>query len=228
MRVRRVAVIGAGTFGMSVAECLVEMGCEVIVADHDEEKVRNAATLVPRAVQIDVMDEEALKAAGIADVDAAVVAIGDEIDASVLATMLLKDLGVGFVVSKANSEVHGKLLQRCGADRIIFPEREVGVRVAHILQAPSVLDFIRVARGVAMVEIPVGPSFVGKTLQELAVRRSYGITVLAVKRAGEQDVPEDAVEIAGPETRLEMGDVVLVIGRDEKVQAFEEAMSAGR
>ena len=228
MRIRRVAVIGEGTFGMSVVERLVEIGCEVIVADHDAEKIRDAAALVARAVQIDAMDEEALKAAGIADVDAAVVAIGHEIDASVLATMILKDLGVGFVVSKANTEVHGKLLRRCGADRVIFPEREVGVRVAHILQAPTLLDYVRVARGVAMVEVPIGPSFVGKTLQELSVRRDYGVTVLAVKRAGEQDVPEDAVEVAGPDTRLETGDVVLAIGREDKVRAFEQAMSGSR
>lgn len=221
---RRVAVIGAGTFGMSVAERLVEIGCEVVVADHDEEKVREAAAVVPRAVQINVGDEQSLKAAGVADVDAAVVAIGDEIDASVLATMLLKDLGVGIVMSKANSEVHGKLLARCGADRVIFPEREVGIRVAHILQGPNVLDYIEVASGVALVELPVDDRLAGKTLKDTDIRRRFQITVLALKRPGEGLVPEDAVEIAGPDTLLEEGAIMLLIGREERLQAFEKTM----
>lgn len=221
---RRVAVIGAGTFGMSVAERLVEIGCEVLVADRDAEKVREAAELVSRAVQLDAMDEEALKGAGLADSDAAVIAIGDEIDASVLATMLIKDLGVGMVVCKANTDVHAKVLRRCGADRVIFPEREVGIRVAHILQAPQVLDYIELATGVAMIEMPVGPSFADHTIAELDVRRRFDVGIIAIKRTGEDLVPEDAVEIAGPDTRLETGDFMLLIGREDRLRAMEKAM----
>ncbi len=225
---RKVGVIGAGTFGMSVARCLVEIGCDVVVADRDPEKVREASDVVSRVVQIDAMDEEALKAAGLDNVDAAVVAIGDEIDASVLATMLLKDFGIELVVSKANSEVHGKVLKRCGADRVIFPEQEVGIRVAHIVEAPRVLDYIEVAAGVAMVEIEVGPGFSGKTLQELDLRKRFDVGVIAVKRTQEGLVPEDALEIAGPGTRLEAGDLMLVIGRDRQIAALQKAMGTAR
>ncbi|MGB9803711.1 MAG: potassium channel family protein [Desulfofundulus sp.] len=211
---KQFAVIGLGRFGSSVARTLARMGYDVLAVDTCEERVNAIADEVTYAVCVDAMDEQALKSLGLRNFDVVIVAIGQEVQSSILVTVMLKEMGVPRVVAKAVTELHGKVLQRVGADMVVFPERDMGVRVAHALVSKNIVDQINLSPDYSIIELVAPPEFVGKTLQESAMRREYGVTVLAIRRG------EEIIISPGARQVINEGDILVALGRNEKLRTL--------
>ena len=224
---KRFVIIGAGKFGSSVAITLSKMGCDVTVLDIDKEKVQRLSGMVSQAIQLDAMDDKALRSVGIEEADVAVVSIGQQMEASILITMMLKDMGVPKVVTKAISEIHGKVLSRIGSDRIVFPERDMGIKLANTLLSPTLSDYIEIAPGYDIIEVDTPKFLSGKTLQEARVRTKYGIDVIAIKKyvprlddSGETILEDDVTIVPTADTVVQEDDRLVVIGARETVNKF--------
>ncbi|PZE21329.1 potassium channel family protein [Paenibacillus xerothermodurans] len=211
-------VIGLGRFGSSLAKELIELGYEVLGLDKDEEAVDEMSEMLTHVVAADSTDEEVLRSLGIRNFDCAVVAIGDDIQASVLTVILLKDIGVKQVVAKALSELHGKVLEKIGADRVIFPERDMGIRVAHQLVSPNLLDYIELSRDYTIAELQVPKRLCGRSLKDLDPRARYGCSVVAINKKNSVIIAPTA------EDTLDDQDVMVVIGTNEQIESFENAV----
>lgn len=226
---RQFAVIGLGRFGYSVARTLVERGMEVLAIDNDPEKVQAVSDFVTLAVECDATDEKALRAAGIHNVDAAVVSIGENIEASILIVMTLIDMDIKEVIAKAVSPIHGKVLRNIGASRIVFPERDMAVRVATSLVTPATIEELELSPHYSIVEFPAPEVIVGKTLRESRLRSDFGVNVVAIRRKvplvredGETDFTEEWNVTPSPDERIEDGDVLVVIGAKEKIKMLRK------
>lgn len=213
---KQFVVIGIGRFGSSVASTLYRMGHEVLAIDSDEEKVHEIQTFVTHAVQADATDEKALKALGLRNFDVVVVSIGQDIQASILVTLIVKELGVNYVVTKAQNDLHGKVLYKIGADKVVFPERDMGARLAHNLVSSNVLDYIELSSNYSIIELSAPQKFIGKSLRQLNLRVRFGLNVMAIRRYGKIDVSPDA------EQPILEDDVLIVIGENEKLAKIEE------
>ena len=174
------AVFGLGRYGRAVAKELVENGAEVLAVDINEEIVNDAASEIPYCKCADITDEDVIKQLGIANVDVAIIAIATNLEASVMATMLCKEIGVKTVIAKCSSEMNCKILSKVGADRVVFPESESGIRLAKNLLSEGFVDIIELSKDVSMVELDVRPEWEGKNLIELNLRRKYSINVVAI------------------------------------------------
>ncbi len=216
---RSFAVIGLGRFGSAMATTLTELGHEVIGIDSDEEKVARLSDVISVALQVDAIDEKALRAAGIQDVDVAIVSIGENVESSLLAVMLVRELGIRQIVAKATTPLHGRILEKLGVTRVIFPERDMAVRVAHSLVVPNVLDYIELSRDFSIIELPAPPDFVGHSIRELAIRTRYGLTLIAIRRKTGQ---HEATTV-GPsaDDRIEAGDVLALLGPNEQLSRLD-------
>ena len=205
MKNKSYAVFGLGRFGKSVAMELAKNGAEVLAVDSDAEKVKMIAEYVTYAVVADVCDMEAMEALGLGNFDGAIIAITHDLNASVLATILAKEMGVSNVVVKAKDEIHTKVLKKVGADKIIIPEKESGIRMAHSIMAGKLLDFVELSDRVKLVEIKIRENWVGKSLKELDLRKKHKINIVAVRNEkGEIEVGPD------PDKKLEANITMLV------------------
>lgn len=191
MKKKSFAVLGLGKFGSGVAESLTKAGAEVLAVDTDEEIVNNIAPKVTHAVRADICDVEVLHSLGVSNMDGVVVAITGSLDASVMATITAKELGVPYILAKANDALHKKILEKVGADRVIIPEKESGNRMAYQLLAKNFLDIIELSDKVSMVELSVKPEWVGKSLRTLDLRKKAGANVVAIKQGEEVVVTMD-------------------------------------
>lgn len=227
---RQFVVIGAGKFGSSVALTLTKKGYQVLLIDNNLEKAQEMSDIVTKAVQLDATDEKAMRAVGVKDFDAAIVAIGRQhMEDSITVTMMLKEMGIGTVIAKALNEAHGRILTRIGADRVVFPERDMGIRLANNLVTPSIMDQLELAPGYSIVEIKTPKDFVGKTIKESDIRGKHGIQIIAVKNMkpsiddGGESVVEEDINIA-PEanTVIQKDDTLLVLGADEKIKEYRK------
>ncbi|MGG6310233.1 potassium channel family protein [Paenibacillus macerans] len=214
---KQFAVIGMGRFGLSVATALSKMGFDVLAIDADEHNIQAVANLVTHAVSADSTDEDALRALGIRNFDVVVVAIGEDIQASILTTLILKDMGGPLIVVKAQNELHGKVLQKIGADKVIFPERDMGLRVAHHLTSPNILDYIELSEEYSIVEMSVPRAMVGKNLIELDIRARFGCNVMAIKRGSKMNISPAATD------RLTEEDVLVIVGEKNDLIKLELA-----
>lgn len=208
-------ILGLGRFGQSVAKTLYELGHEVLAIDGNEEIVQAMSGCVTHAVEGDCRDENVLSAIGVRNFDVAVVAIGQDMQSSILVTVMLKDMGVKYVVAKAQSMVHAKVLGKIGADRVIFPERDMGIRVAHILSDTNFVDFIELSEDYSIVEITCPEKWIGKTLRELDVRVKYGVNIMAIKNGEGINVSPQAEEV------LSAGDMLIVIGSNDDLNLIK-------
>lgn len=199
-------VFGLGRFGMSVARTLAETGYDVLAIDQSEEAIQEVAEYVTHAVQADVTDADALRSLGIRNFEAAVVAIGANMQSSIMATLLVKELGVKYVIAKAQNEIHKKVLEKIGADRVIFPEREMGARVARNLVSDNILDYIELSSEYSIVEFAPLDTWFGQSLKDLRIRAEFGINVMAIRKGESIEVSPHA------DTILQQGDVLVVIG----------------
>ncbi|GIO39414.1 potassium transporter Trk [Paenibacillus antibioticophila] len=219
MKQQQFVVIGLGRFGASLALELMDLGYEVLGIDRDEEVVDELSSQLTHTVTADATDEEVLKSLGIRNFDCGVVAIGNDIQMSILSTILLKELGLKTVVSKAISVLHGRALEKLGVDRVIFPERDMGVRVAHQLVSPNLLDYIEISKEYSIVELKAPSCLEGKSLSELNPRARYGCSIVALQRKQGIIIAPTAMD------RLEQGDIMVVIGAKKNLEEFEEMIS---
>ncbi|MFZ3130744.1 MAG: TrkA family potassium uptake protein [Desulfosporosinus sp.] len=185
---KQFVVIGLGRFGTSVAQTLNTLGHDVLAMDKNEHAVQLIMQNVTQAVQADALDEDTLRALGVRNFDVAIVAIGDDLEANILITMMLKEMGIPYVVTKAQSDLHGKVLEKIGADKIVYPEQDMGIRLANNLIRTNVMDFIELSLDYSIFEIIAAARFVNKTLGELNLRAVYGINVVAIKKSADQIV----------------------------------------
>jgi trk system potassium uptake protein TrkA len=213
---KQVAVIGLGRFGSSVARTLAESGCEVLAVDVDEARVKAIADGVTDAVRANALEEEALRSLGLRNFEVVVVAIGHEVEASILVTVLLKEMGIPKIVAKAQDELHGRVLQKVGADIVVFPERDMGVRLAHTLLSRNVIDEIQLSTDYSILEMVAPHRFLGRSLKELELRQRFGLTVLAIRR-------EDRIIVSpDPDQTLEERDILVALGQPEKLERLNE------
>jgi trk system potassium uptake protein len=210
---RQFAVIGLGRFGRAVCETLHRAGYEVLGTDIDEKRVTDilAAGLAAHAVCLDSTDPLALKEAGVFEFDTVIVAIGNYLQESIITTLNIKEAGVAHVVAKASSDVHAKLLQKVGADRVVLPEHEAGCSLAQTLTKPGILDRFDLDSQHSIVEVKVPESFDGKTIIELRLRSDYGLNVLAIGQSEDFDINPK------PDRRLHQGEMLVVIGNTQDI-----------
>jgi trk system potassium uptake protein TrkA len=213
---KQYAVIGMGRFGSSVAKTLYEMGYDVLAIDKDEEITQDVVDFVTHAVTADSTDEMVLKSLGIRNFDVVVVAIGADIQASILTTLILKEMGVPYIVVKAENELHGKVLSRIGADKVVYPERDMGIRVAHNLISANVLDFIELSPEYSILEIVATRKMIGRSLAELDIRKKFGCNVLAIRNGQKFNISPKANDV------IREGDVLVVIGANADLVELEE------
>ena len=207
-------VIGCGRFGSSVATTMHLLGHQVMAIDKNDDAVQALAEKVTHAAIVDVTDEQALRALGTGNFDVAIIAIGSDIRASIMATLIAKEMGVEQIVCKAKDELQAKVLYKIGADRVVFPERDMGVRVAHNLVSNNILDHIELDPDYSIVEIVTPKEWEGKTLIELDLRAKYEITVLAIKSGKSINVTPS------PEEQLKSGSILVVIGQNSKISTI--------
>ena len=225
---KQFVVIGAGRFGSAVAVTLAKKGKQVLVLDKDEQTVQRLSEIVTQAVQIDITDPNSLARLDIGEIDVAVVGIAGDLEAAILVTLQLKEMGVKTVVVKAKTNAEKKILSRIGADRIVFPERDMGVRVANSLISPTIFDYIQVSPGFGIVETRVPEAIQGQTLVEANIRARFGIDIVAIRRRAPkldrkgQSVLKDTLLIAPrAEEVLGENDILVIIGEEEKIEKFK-------
>jgi trk system potassium uptake protein len=209
---RQVAVLGLGRFGQAAAVELTRLGHEVLAVDASERAVLEVAEHVTHSAQADVTDADALRELGVGEMDVAIVAISGVLEASILCTVQVKELGVPRVIAKAATALHGSILERVGADRVVYPERETGIRLAHSFTAAGVRDYLDVAPGYGIARVPVSDALSGKSLAESDLRRTCGVTVVALRRGGSVTLNPPAAEV------LRAGDELIVAGLDEDLE----------
>jgi len=212
-----VLVIGLGRFGSAAARELMTLGHEVLVVDKDEARVNDIAPDVTHAVQADASDEDALRGLGAADFDHAIVAISGDAQPSIFATMALKNLGVKNVIAKAGTTIHGSILERVGATRVVYPEREMGARVAHAFNTSHVVDYLDIAPGFGIVRFSPPSNWVGRSLRDLDLATRYRLTVIARRRADNVTVNPHRDEMVAA------GDELVLIGLDANLEKLEDA-----
>lgn len=210
---RSFAVIGLGFFGMALANALAEADCDVLAIDDKEENIQEIAEKVTYAVKADVRENGVLKSLGVQDVDVAVVTISESIEGSIMATIQAKDLGVPFVMAKAQNELHGRMLKKIGADEVIYPERSMGIRVAHNLLTSGFVDLFELSPDFSVAEFKVPAKWSGKTLIELQIREKYKITIIGIKQDEKVDVSPD------PRVPLPSGCTLIAVGKNEDLNA---------
>lgn len=209
-------VIGLGRFGQAVARQLCALGAEVLAIDVRSDLVQQVANDVTHAVVGDGQDKEVLRALGVRNFDCAIIAIGDDLAASVLVTMNLKELEVPYIVCKAHDETHRRVLEKLGVDRVVIPEQEHAQRLARSLRSHNVLDYIELSEDYGILEVPAPKNWVGKTIRELNVRAKLGVNIIAVESGKETNVAP------GADYQVRSGDIMVVLGDSYALEAVQK------
>lgn len=209
-------VIGLGRFGGSICRALAEQGMDVMAIDQDEDKVNEFLDIATHTVIANTTDESVLKNLGIRNFDHVIVAIGEDIQSSILTTLMLKEMGVNHITVKAQNDYHEKVLRKIGANHVVHPERDMGKRIAHYIVSNNVLDYLELSDEYSIVEIAVNSLLSGHSLIELDVRAKYGLNIVAIKRG------KDIIVSPQADDYLEEGDILIVIGADSDINRFEK------
>lgn len=199
---------------------MAEEGCQVLCIDSDPEKVASSKGFATNSVQADATDEESLRAIGIREIDVAIVSLGQNMEAAVMVTLLLKEMGVKEIIAKAVTPLHGRILQKIGADRLVFPERDMGRRVAESLVSPNILEHLELSKGCSVVELVTPDLFAGKSIRELGVRSRYGVTIVAIRKR--DDIGERTIMNPGPDEVIDRGDILVMIGHDPDLKKLKD------
>ncbi|MDQ7786300.1 MAG: TrkA family potassium uptake protein [Thermodesulfovibrionales bacterium] len=217
---KQFAVIGLGRFGFNIAKTLAKNGAEVLAIDIDEDRVKKVSDFVSHAVQLNAIDDKALSDVGVQNVDTAIVSIGENIEASILVVMILKEMGIRSIIAKAVTSLHGKVLENLGVKRIIFPERDMAVRVAHSLTHPNVLEQLDLSDEYSIVEIPTPSYLIGKTLTESQLRSRYGVNLIAIKRkvTTQKGIVKELWNVNPlPTDVIKESDILVLVGLNEDI-----------
>ena len=211
---KQVAVIGLGRFGVSLATTLCSIGHDVLALDRYEKKIQDISSIVTHTVQADATNETILSELGIGNFDVAIVAMGSAVESSVLCTILLKKLGVRYIIARANSELHGSILEKIGADTVVYPEREMGSRVAQVVTFTDVSDYMSVVPGYGVAKLAAPPYFVGESLSDLGFghKGKWEVAVLLIQREKEVIVTPGQREVVKP------GDMLILSGGNDKLE----------
>lgn len=221
---RLFAVFGLGTFGLEVCKVLSEKGAKVIAVDKDQKLINKVKNIVEQAVLIDSSDEEALRNANLQDVDVAIIAIGNSIDGSILTTILLKKIGVPYIVARAVSELHAEVLHQIGATEVINIAVEEGQRLAKRIISPDMVDMIPISNDQSIAELRTPASFADRSLQDIDLRKKYHVTLVSVKRYSTSidevgnPVREEKVFSPNPDENLKINDVLVVLGSEINIE----------
>ncbi|MEG0249214.1 MAG: TrkA family potassium uptake protein [Peptostreptococcus sp.] len=215
-------VIGAGRFGTSLATSLVEAGQEVMVIDDDEKVVQQLSEIMDNVAIVNATDESALRNIGLRNFDVAIVCIGTDLRASIMATLLAKDLGVPYVISKATDKLQADVLRKIGADRVVFPEHDMGVKLSKALTFDNLVDYMQLDDTHSIFELTVPLAWVGSSLKELSVRKKYAINVVGIKRGDKFEVP------ANPNKVFEENDIIVIAGNSKLIEGIALKVSSGK
>lgn len=213
---KQYAVFGLGSFGMSVAVTLQNLGCEVVVVDNRMERIQEIADDVSYAIQADMQDVEAIRSLGARNLDGVIIAVSEDMEASVMATIITKEQGVPYVLAKARNELHAKILRKIGADAVVFPEQETGERIAKNLVSTNFADWIALSPEYSIIEVAVPEGWIGKSLKELDVRRSHDVSVVGVVDGEKVEVNPD------PEKPFEKDMVLILVGANEALENLQK------
>ncbi|XCP84968.1 TrkA family potassium uptake protein [Roseburia hominis] len=213
---KQYAVLGMGSFGFSLAIELEKLGCEVIAVDASEDRVQEIAPFVSQAMCAEMKEDGLMKSLGVRNLDGVIVALAENLEISVLATMQAKEMGAPFVLAKAKNDMHANILKKLGADMVVFPEREMGVRIANVLATRNFADWIELSPDYSMVEVQIPEKWIGETLRGLNVRETLGVNVVGMIRGGKV-----MVNIL-PDEVFKNGDVLIIIGENETLNKFSE------
>lgn len=211
---KQIIVIGCGRFGSAAAKTLTKLGHDVMVVDQSTDIIKDISEYVAHAVQMDAIDEASFRTIGLRNFDVAIVAIGSDVQASIMATLISKEAGVPIVIAKAANETHGRVLEKLGADKIIYPERDMGMRVAYGLVTPNILDVIEFSPDYSIVETLALKVWEGKSLKDLNLSRQYGMTVIAIKTGEHINIVPSA------ETVINHDDVVVILGSNKNLKVI--------
>lgn len=211
---KQYAVFGLGSFGESVALTLQGLGCEVIVVDNHMERIEEISKHVSYAMKADIGDPDVIRSLGARNLDGVVVAIADNMEASIMATLIAKDEGVPYVLAKARTELHATVLRKVGADSVIFPEKEAGIRVARSIASANFADWISLSAEYSIMEIMVPDTWVGKSLLELDVRKRYGVNVLGTREN------EEVTVNPRPDLPLKRTMILILVGANTDLEKF--------
>lgn len=213
---KQYAVFGLGSFGESVAVTLQNLGCEVVVVDNRMERIQEISEHVSYAIQADMQDPEVIRSLGARNLDGVIIAVSEDMEASVMATIISKELGVPYVLAKGRNEIHAKILRKIGADAVVFPERETGERIAKNLVSTNFADWIALSPEYSMIEIAVPKAWVGKSLSELDVRRSHDVSVVGIAYGDKVEVNPD------PQKPLEADKIVILVGNNKSLEELQK------
>ena len=211
-------VIGLGRFGNSVAVTLEKLGYSVLAIDRNKLMVEAIKDHVTAAKQVDAVDAEALREAGIANCNAVVVAIGEDIESSVLATIVLKEIGIKRIIAKAKSDLHGKVIEKIGVERVIYPERDMGARLANQLVSSNVLEFIELSPEYSLEEVKATSDMFGSNIKDLKLSEKYNLVIIAIKRA------ENVIVLPSAEEKVVDGDTLTIMGATKDIKSFGKSM----
>jgi len=228
---KQFGIFGLGSFGLTVAKELAEKKFNVVAVDIEPERVNASSEFVSHAVICDATDEKALRDAGAESIDVAIVSVGKDVASSIMITLNLKEIGVKYIVAKATNPNQGKVLKKIGADRVIFPERDMAVKLAQQLTNPSIFEYLEFSTDYGLMEIVAPKPFEDKTIKEIDLRRKYGITLIAIKRAnpvvdkdGETQIKELVLLSPSPDESIIKGDIMVLIGSYENLEKFEKTI----
>nr|WP_284703634.1 TrkA family potassium uptake protein [Clostridium swellfunianum] len=213
---KQFAVIGLGRFGSSIAKVLSSSGYEVLAVDKDMERIQGISDEVTHAIQADVTSESSIRSLGISNFDVVVVSIASDLEASILVTLMAKELGAKYVVAKARSESHAKVLSKIGADKIVFPERDMAERIAHNIISSNILDYIELSPEYSIMELAALEEWQNKSLGQLTMRRRYGINVLAIKHNDKINAFPNADDI------IREKDVIIAVGHNDDLDKIRD------
>lgn len=213
------AIIGLGRFGSSICRTLVESGHDVLAIDSNEDKVNEYMNLATHAVVANAQDESVLRSLGIRNFDHVIIAIGEDIQASILITLMVKEMGNSYVTAKAQNEYHGKVLEKIGADYVVHPERDMGIRIGHHLVSNNVVDYLELSDKYSLVELKVTNSkFFNKTLLELDFRQRFGLNVIGIRRGQEMIISPAA------DAFIKENDTLMIVGGIKEINWLENQM----
>ncbi|KGF15238.1 potassium transporter Trk [Peptostreptococcus sp. MV1] len=213
-------VVGGGRFGESAAKALTESGQEVMVVDIDEDVIQQISGEVESTAILDVTDEQAMNSIGLNNFDVAIIAIGGELRASIMATLIAKEAGIPLVISRAKDSLQANVLKKIGADRVVFPESDMGVKIAKALTFDNVVDFMQLDETHSVFEVTVPKLWVGSNLIDLMVRKKYNINVVGVKRGETFQVPPS------PSQNFEDGDIIVIAGQTKVIEEIALLVSS--
>ena len=219
---KRIGIIGAGRFGASLAESLAQRGAEVLLIDKNREIIQEFSEFVTKAIEGDATNTRTLQDAGFQECDVVVVAIGSNLEGSIMATVNCKELGVPTVVAKANSDMHGKILKRVGADVVVYPNRDRAQRLARTLLSKGSVDLFEISDGFSIAEIDVPESLQNKSLAEAEVRKNFGVTVLCVRRLVDDPTQPRAIVIPTANETIQPDDKLIIFGLDKQIDALAQ------